>query len=155
MVAEPFVVEFRENGHGSVVDRMQAMARERRGWLNLMPGLDVDEPPPERSTFGSWFSARGPTVPLGTWRPAQRRDPATAGIQHGWGPKATEYLAEVGMPVPDTWRIIQDHAKRGLVVAMPTTTDHDELDAVLAWLVRATGALCPLPRTGEWRALCY
>jgi hypothetical protein len=26
---------------------------------------------------------------------------------------------------------------------------------VLDWLLRATGALCPVPRTGEWRAYCY
>ena len=31
----------------------------------------------------------------------------------------------------------------------------DELDAVLDWLLRATGVLCPVPRTGEWRAYCY
>jgi hypothetical protein len=26
---------------------------------------------------------------------------------------------------------------------------------VLDWLLRATGVLCPVPRTGEWRAYCY
>ena len=51
---------------------------------------------------------------------------------------------------------LQDHPKRGLVL-VPTAGDHrrDELDTVLDWLLRATGALCPVRRTGEWRALVY
>ena len=33
--------------------------------------------------------------------------------------------------------------------------ESQELDAVLAWLLRAAGALCPVPRSGRWRAYCY
>jgi hypothetical protein len=41
-----------------------------------------------------------------------------------------------------------------VVVPTPATTDQ-ELDAVLAWVLRAAGALCPVPRSGRWRAYCY
>jgi hypothetical protein len=157
MALDPLVIEFHEDQRGPIVERMVPMAAEGRGWLNVSPGLDVEpeQAPPPRSALGSIFSGRGPTVPLGTWTPAQRRDPATVGIEHGEGPKAVHMLAEWGAPVPEGWRVMQDHPKRGLVVAPPPATSADDLDAVLAWLLRAAGALCSWPRTGEWRALCY
>jgi hypothetical protein len=154
-MATPLVVEFREDRRVAVVEQMEAMTKAAAGWLNLTPGLDVDVPPPERTALGQLFGSRGPTVPLATWTPAQKRQPATAGIEHGEGPKAADALARLGVPVPEGWRTVQDHPKRGLVVAMPTPATPDQHDDVLAWLLRATGALCAWPRTGEWRALCY
>lgn len=151
----PLVIEFPEDGRAPVVEQMLAMTEAGSGWLNLSPGLDLDVAPAPRSALGQIFGSRGPTVPLGTWMPAQKRQAATAGIEHGEGPKAARRLEELGVPVPDHWRVVQDHPKRGLVMAMPTPQDAAELDGVLAWLVRATGALCSWPRTGEWRALCY
>ena len=64
-------------------------------------------------------------------------------------------LAERNVAVPLGWRRLQDHPKRGLVLAPTPATTPEELDAVLDWLLRATGALCPVRRTGEWRALVY
>ena len=154
---EPVVVDFHEQRRSAVVSRMAAMAAAGAGWINLSPGLDVDEPPPERSGLGALLAARGPTVPLATWAPAQGREPASAGIQHNQGPRAAAMLAERGVPVPDGWRIRQDHPRRGLVVvpALAVPTDEAALDTVLDWLLRAAGALCPVRRTGEWRAYCY
>jgi hypothetical protein len=155
MVAEPVVVEFRESRRDSVVRHMVAMAEAGGGWINFSPGLDLDVPPPPTSPLTSLFSSRGPTVPLATWMAAHGRDPATAGIQHPGGPGARAQLAELGAPVPDAWRVVQDHPRRGLVVVPPPGISATELDMVLAWLLTATGALCPWPRTGEWRALCH
>jgi hypothetical protein len=155
MVTEPRVVEFHEDRRAAVVEHMLTLTSRHKGWLNLTPGLDVDEPPAPPSLLTTVFGSRGPTIPLGTWTPSQGRDPATAGIQHGEGPRAAETLAEAGTPVPEGWRLRQDHPKRGLVVMMPEPTTAAELDAVLAWLLAATAALCSWPRTGEWRALVY
>ncbi|HEX8804602.1 MAG TPA: hypothetical protein VF743_10420 [Acidimicrobiales bacterium] len=155
MVAEPLMVEFRADRREPVVERMAALAAGRSGWINLSPGLDVDVPPPARSPLAGVLSGRGPAVPLATWTPGDAKSAASAGIQHGRGPKAADQLAEAGAPVPDGWRVVQDHAKRGLVLTPPAGTSAAELDAVLAWLLRATAALCPLPTTGEWRAYCY
>ena len=157
MATDPLVLEFHEDRREPVVEHMVTLASEGRGWLNLSPGLDVDvdEAPAPRGALSQIFSSRGPTVPLGTWTPAQRREPSTVGIQHGEGPKAVRMLAGWEVPVPEGWRVLQDHPKRGLVVVAPSTTEPDELDGVLSWLLRAAGALCSWPRTGEWRALVY
>ncbi|MGH9213480.1 MAG: hypothetical protein ACRD2C_22825 [Acidimicrobiales bacterium] len=157
MVTEPLVIEFDEHQRAPVVKRMVTMAGNRQGWVNLTPGLDVDVPPPPRSVLANLLGARGPDVPLGTWAAQAKgdREPSTVGIHHGRGPKAAQRLAAEGLTVPETWRLLQDHPKRGFVCAVPATTDETELDALLDWLLRATGFLCPVPRTGEWRALCY
>ncbi|HEX5947333.1 MAG TPA: hypothetical protein VFY82_13695 [Acidimicrobiales bacterium] len=152
---EPAVVEIHEDRRSAVVDRMMAMADAGAGWINLSPGLDVDVPPPPRSALASLVGSRGPVVPLGTWSAAQRREPATVGIHHGEGPKAVALLHERGVTVPEGWRRMQDHPKRGLVLVPTPASTADELDEVLAWVLRATGALCPVRRTGEWRAYCY
>ncbi len=134
---------------------METMAAAGSGWINLSPGLDVDVPPPTRTGLAALLGSRGPTVPLGTWSPAHRRDPATVGIHHGEGTKAVAQLADRGVLLPDGWRRLQDHPKRGLVLVPTPAASAAELDEVLAWLLRATGALCPVRRTGEWRAYCY
>lgn len=152
---EPIVVEFQERARAPVVERMVAMTATGTGWINVSPGLDVDEPPPPPSALAGLVGGRGPTVPLATWTPRGRRDPATVGIQHGQGPGALAVLAERGVSLPEGWRRLQDHAKRGLVVVPAPAGTADELDAVLDWLLRAAGALCPIERTGEWRAYCY
>ena len=152
---EPLVIEFDEDRRDAVVDRMETMAAAEAGWLNLTPGLDMDVPPPARSPLASIFGARGPTVPLATWMPRQGRDQATGGIQHPEGPQAVKLLAERGAPVPAGWRVVQDHPKRGLVVAVVGGNGRDDLDRALVWLLGATAVLCPWPRTGEWRALCH
>jgi hypothetical protein len=152
---EPRIVEFDEERRSPVVQHMLAMSRSGAGWINLSPGLDVDVPPPPRSALASLVGGRGPVVPLATWTPARRRDPSTVGIHHGEGPGTLDLLAERGVALPAGWRRLQDHPKRGLVLVPPPTTSPADLDAVLAWLLRATAALCPVPRTGEWRAYCY
>lgn len=159
MVAEPLVVEFRETNRARVVEHMRAMARAGTGWINFTPGLDVDVAPPPRSGLATLLGNRGPDIPLATWAPARGRDPSTIGIHHAAGPRVVAQLDDQGIPVLETWRVLQDHPKRGLVCAVPSAAPPGEvsadLDVVLEWLLRATGALCPLPRTGEWRALCY
>ena len=157
MVAEPLVIEFHETRRGPIVQRMAGMAENRKGWINFTPGLDVDEPPPERTALAMLIGARGPEVPLGTWTaPTKKaREPSTIGIHHARGPKAVRQLDEKRIPILEGWRVLQDHPKRGLVCAVPTTTDETELDIILEWLLRATAAMCRVRRTGEWRALCY
>ena len=60
-------------------------------------------------------------------------------------------LTEVGLPVPDGWRTVQDHPKRGLVIeARPGAAV--EPGPMLEWMFAALAALTPLPLTGLWRA---
>jgi hypothetical protein len=73
------------------------------------------------------------------------------GLQHGAGSKVKARLAEAGHPVPEGWVVVQDYAKKGLVVAVPPTADHAD---VVRWLLDAAGALTVIPLTG-WRAAVY
>ncbi|HWI03959.1 MAG TPA: hypothetical protein VNT52_09065, partial [Acidimicrobiales bacterium] len=81
-----------------------------------------------------------------------RREPAMIGLQHPAGAKAKPRLAELGHPLPEGWTVVQDHVRKGLVVALP---DGVPAADALAWLVRAARLLSTVPLTGEWRAAIY
>jgi hypothetical protein len=156
MVAEPLTIEFHQDARSPVVTRMVVMAGARKGWVNFTPGLDVDVPPPDRSAMSALFGNKGPEVPLATWSPGDgRREPATVGIQHAQGPRVLAQLSDQGIELPEQWRKLQDHPKRGLVCALPQSGNAEQLDETVAWLLGATGKLCRVRRTGEWRALCF
>jgi hypothetical protein len=143
VAAEEF--EFQESDTAPV---LAALARSGGGWLNLQPGMRDDDVPEPRTLFGTLFTARGPQVPIATWVPAED----SAGIQHAAGPKAAARLAEAGVPVPDGWRVVQDHPKRGLVMRVPQGTPDAD---VITWLLAAARELCGVPLTGDWLASVY
>lgn len=161
MAREPTeVLQFDRDDPGEVVARMEAMAAEHRGWINLRPlvheeGEGGEAPVRPAGLFGV-FGGAGPPVPLCTWTPGERRrrsvDRASVGVQHAVGPKVVRWLAEFGTPVPDGWVVGQDHPKRGLVVHPPPEAGEAE---VLEWLLRAGDAVCRLPLTGRWVAAVY
>ena len=153
----PEVLEADWNGLGPVVARMDELADRQAGWVNLQPGIDPEDAPPASPGLFGVFSGRGPIVPVATWTApaAGRRGPPEAeqvGIQHPAGGRAAAVLAEGGLPVPDGWRVLQDHPRRGLVVAVPAGTRHE---VVLDWLLRATARLSAVPVTGRWRATVH
>ncbi len=47
---------------------------------------------------------------------------------------------------------MQDHPRRGLVLAVPDDAPHA---AIVEWLVEAGTALCPIPLSGWWRAAIH
>jgi len=146
----PEQLDFLLDDRATVLARMEQLSERKKGWINLSPALDEDEdPPPRSSTFGL-FSGRGPDVPLCTWVPGP---PVEIGIQHGAGAKAVGVLRDLGRPVPDAWRVTQDHSRRGLVVLIPDGTPDDQ---VLDWLLTAGTALAShLKLAGWWRAAIY
>ena len=150
MAPPPEQFDFLLDDRASVLASMERLHQSKKGWINLSPALDEDEePPPRSSTFGL-FSGRGPDVPLCTWVPGP---PVEIGIQHGAGAKAVPVLRDLGQPVPDRWRVTQDHSRRGVVVVVPDGTAHD---AVLDWLLKAGTALAShLKLAGWWRAAVY
>jgi hypothetical protein len=111
-------------------------------FVNLHPGVDASEVPP-RSALTQHFGNRGPVVPLATWTPGE------IGLQHMAGQRAVRFLADKGVVVPDTWYVVADHPKRGLVLR---TYDTPPADA-LRWLVRAATVTCPLEIIGPWQAV--
>ena len=150
MAAPPEQIDFLLDDRATVLGHIERLQQSKKGWINLSPALDEDEePPPRSSTFGL-FSGRGPDVPLCTWVPGP---PVEIGIQHGAGAKAVQVLRDLGKPVPDGWRVTQDHSRRGLVVLVPDGTAND---VVLDWLLDAGTALAShLKLAGWWRAAVY
>lgn len=153
MRSEPRYVEFQPDRADEVVAAMESGT----GWVNFEPAVDVDDVAAAGSATFSIFSGRGPVVPLGTWTPAStqgrgRREPAMLGLQHPAGSKAKPLLAELGHPVPEGWVVVQDHVRKGLVVALPETAAAAD---ALAWLLRAARLLSTIPLQGGWRAAIY
>lgn len=126
------------------------------GWLTLDPSFDSDFPPPQQSTLGRMISGRGPAVPRANWVPAEvdrrRPEPVSVGILHATGAKAADRLADKYVAVPDRWRVVADHSKRGLVLWVPIDEPHSD---VLTWTCRATRALTRVPLTEQWRVAVH
>jgi len=126
------------------------------GWLTLDPAIDERFPPPTQSTLGRLVSGRGPVVPRATWVPAdtnrRRPEPVSVGILHATGAKAVERLADNDIVIPERWKIVADHSKRGLVAWVPIDIAHAD---VLAWTLTASRALTRIPLTGRWRAAVH
>ena len=155
-MAEPehFVVD--RSDVAGVVERMERLAAAGAGWINLRPAVDADEAPQPAAGIFAVFGGRGPDVPLCTWVAGERRkgrqgDPSI-GIQHSSGTKAAARLAEAGIAVPQGWRVVQDHPKRGLAVEVPATAPHGE---VVTWLMRAGEGLSRIPLPTRWQVAVH
>jgi hypothetical protein len=134
-----------------VLGHMDRLGALHEGWITLTPSVtEENEPDPP---LISLFSAAGPEVPICTWvvgkvgRKGSERD--SVGIQHATGTKAVARLATLHVPVPDGWRWVQDHPRRGLVVRVPVGVGQDEQ---LHWLLEAGAALSRVRLTGQWEA---
>ncbi len=157
MTSEPTYVEFQPDRPDDVVAAMEAVGGAGAGWVNFEPAVDAEDIAAAGSSTFALFSGRGPVVPLGTWTPAMtprrgRREPAMLGLQHPAGTRAKPLLAQLGHPVPDGWAIVQDHVRKGLVMALPDEVTPGE---ALVWLLRAARLLSTVPLTGGWRAAVY
>ena len=155
MARTPELVEFRPEDPSAVAQIVRVMAEltgAQKGWINLYPGIHPDDEPPTPSILGSLFSGSGPAVPVCTWvapQATQKPPHAELGILHKSGPKAVRTLAAEGITVPEGWKVLADHPKRGLVVAVHPDSPQED---VLAWLMRAGAALTRIPLTGSWQA---
>ncbi len=150
-------MEFQPDRPDEVVTILVEMSETGKGWVNFEPAVQVEDVAAEGSGAFSLFSGRGPVVPLGTWTPGSvtrrgRREPVMLGLQHPAGSKAKPLLTELGHEVPEGWVVVQDHVRKGLVVAVPGDVG---ADVALAWLLRAARLLSTIPLTGGWRAAVY
>ena len=144
-------LEFRRESPELAVAMVAEIAAAGEGWVNLGPVVD-DAPTEARSGFFGIFSGRGPALPLATYVPAsggRRSQPASIGIQHGAGPRAVGLLSEAGVEVPASWRVRQDHPRRGLVLELPAGV---AAEGILEFLLDAATALSKV-RVGDlWAA---
>jgi hypothetical protein len=149
-------VEFSGDKPAQIVAWMDRLAGAGDGWINVVPKMNEDDERPTSLGFFTLFGGGGLGVTMCTWIPApgSERDSmhTSLGITHLTGQRAFARLTSLGVPVPPTWVVEQDHPRRGLVIRVPAEEPHDE---VLTWAMRATAALsAPLRITG-WRADIY
>ncbi|HUZ09488.1 MAG TPA: hypothetical protein VMU76_04905 [Acidimicrobiales bacterium] len=147
-----------------VLARMDLLAEAGDGWVNLVPVVEepegdeaggADRPVPRLGFSAMFGGGPAPRVPMCTWVPPARGRRAagvTVGIMHARGRRAVQQLGELGVGLPVSWRVQQDHQRRGLVVRAAPETEHAE---VLGWACRAGSALCLGAATGEWRAIVH
>ena len=99
-------------------------------WFNIEP--DVDERSIHTgSIFWKAFSSRGPRIPQFTWTSATYRkgnyQPSEIWLTHPTGIAVLERIKGFQINIPDEWRLIQDHPKRGIVFQLPATYDSEEV----------------------------
>jgi hypothetical protein len=147
-------ITFSATALDGVVIRMARLSESADGWINLIPDPTEDDSPVALGFF-SLFGGGSSGVTMGTWIPPghDRRGPTPArvGITHLTGHRAAGRLAELGVAIPEQWRIEQDHPRRGLVLLLPPGEAHE---AVLRWTLRAIGSLST-DAPGNWRADVY
>jgi hypothetical protein len=148
-------IEFAPGTEDEVVAAMESL-RGGSGWLTFDPAIRDEHVPPTSTVFGRLLTNRGPWVPRSTWVPAdmdrRRPEPVSVGIMHASGPGAVKRLAEAGLALPNRWRAVSDHPKRGLVVYVPV--DIDAID-IVEWIVQSSRILTKVPLVGDWRATVH
>lgn len=133
----------------AAVEAMDELTQAAGGWINLVPhGVERAELSSTRSVPGMIFGrvgGRGPSIPKITWTAPEvrrkRTEPAQIGIEHPSGPRAVPRLAEADHPVPPGWPVLQDHAIRGLVVAVAPLDGGPDHQGELVWALGAAGVL--------------
>ncbi len=151
--SRPLELEFTTYDDPELQGHMTELSRRGEGWINVEPIIDEEfEPaPPGPFAFLGGSTHKVPTV---TWMPGKRTPggaakPTTIGLQHAAGPRVARSLRDLGLPLPEGWRVTQDHPRRGLVATVPPDADDR---SVMQWLLQAATATCTVPTTGRWRA---
>ena len=151
-----------------LLEEMRLIDRAASGWVNIRPRPEDDPdaqaadlaPMPPPAPLGL-LGRRRPVTIEGTWVPGgtsrKGPEPASVGLEHPAGRFAVRQLAAAGLDVPARWKVVTDHARRGLVLSAPSSgpseadhaRDHRE---VVEWLVAAAAILAPDQVSGRWQA---
>jgi len=141
-----------------LVGYLKVLTAAGAGWINLMPGVRVDED--QRTTVNAGvfalFGNRQAPVTMCTLMPASAKKAAhegmTIGLLHPTGNKAIARLADAGVALPAGWMVKQDHNRRGLVVRTRRGATESE---IIEWALASGAALCREEMTGRWQAVVY
>ena len=152
----PTLLAFRAHDDADLLAGMASIRASGSGWINIEPVIEEENVPPEPGPF-AFLGGSTHKVPVATWMPAKRQvdkasKPTTVGLQHASGPRVRWRLRDMGLPVPEGWKVTQDHPRRGLVVEVPADADDE---AVVGWLLQAAAALCQVPSTDRWEAAVH
>ena len=117
------------------------------GWINIEPFVEDDKRGETAGLF-SWFSARGPQVPIGTLVFEGGEKLVSIGLSHGAGRNASAILSDEGIEAPSTWQLKQDHPKRGFVWEVNKT--EVDTNSASTFLMEATYSLCLAAQERFW-----
>ncbi len=151
--SRPLELEFTAYDDPALLAQMADVVARGTGWINLRPVIEEENEPPPPGPF-AFLGGSTHHVPTATWLPGRRLadgtvKPTTVGLQHAAGSRVAWRLRDLGLPVPEGWRVTQDHPRRGLVAVVAS----DATDAeVVDWLLRAANAVSSVPMTGRWTA---
>ena len=139
-----------------VVAYMVQLSGAGDGWINLMPRITEDDERPTSLGFLTLFGGGSIGITMCTWIPGSdgrrvRIEPSL-GITQVTGRRAIFRLRSLGVPIPDAWRVEQDHPRRGLILRLPSDEAHDH---VLVWALRAVSALSAPRLVRGWQADIY
>jgi len=149
----PALVELTIGEYDELVDQMAPLSADGTGWVNLRPIIEAEHQPDPPGPFAI-FGNSAHKVPTATWMPGARNADGTAkrdtvGLQHSTGPRLARRLGDLGMPLPDGWKVTQDHARRGLVATLPAGESNQ---MTVDWLMRVATMVCAVPVSGRWLA---
>jgi hypothetical protein len=153
MRSRPEEFEFADSDDRVLSDRVAELQSSGAGWINISPVIAPDDEPDPPGIL-AMFGGSVHKVPIATWLPGRRlpdggTKPTTLGLQHAAGPRLRAQLRELDVPIPEGWRVTQDHPRRGLVVQVGSGTP--DADGI-AWLLRVAAKICAIPTTGGWKA---
>ena len=164
MASTVHLVDFDDDDLSAPLGEMRRLEQHRDGWINVRPRpeddpdevLDEFAPTPVPSPLGI-FTRRRPITVAGTWIPGgvgrKGPEPASVGLEHPAGRFAVRQLRDGGAPVPEHWKVVVDHTRRGLVLSVPQADDPDaEHERVLRWLLAASAVLAPDQVSHRWQA---
>jgi len=154
--SRPAVFGFTALDDAELLAQMAMVQAGGTGWINVGPVIEEEHRPPPPGPF-AFLGGSTHQVPVITWLPGKHPDgrtakPTTVGLQHATGPRVVSRLRELGLPIPDGWKVTQDHPRRGLVAEVPADADNR---AVIRWLLRAGAAVCQVESTGRWEAAVH
>jgi hypothetical protein len=146
-------IEFTVGAYDVVSEAVRQLADERQGWVNVRPLVDAEDLPDPPVGLLAVFTKPMTPLPMGTWMaPSERRGrlrPARLGVLHPVSARVVPRLREAGVIAPSTWRLLQDNARRGVVLEVPPDEDPS---VMLTWLVGAISELSPVAFDGRLRA---
>ncbi len=151
--------EFVPDSTELVLSWMSKLDEASDGWMNLLPGLTDGSTRASTGLFGGFSALIGqPTTmsTMGTYLPPKRSSQpgvgASIGLLHPCGSHGMGQLSRAGLDTPPTWKVRQDHSRRGIVLELPPGTLHSD---AAAWLIEACTLLCRVQLTGSWQAVVY
>ncbi len=151
--SRPVRFEFVAHDDPELMAQMARVAATGTGWINVDPIIEEEHEPPAPGPF-AFLGGSTHQVPTVTWMPGKRlangtTRSTTIGLQHASGPHLAWKLADLGLPLPEGWRVTQDHPRRGLVAMVPADVAPR---TVMDWLLGLAAAVCTVPATGRWEA---